>query len=61
MPDTKTVTEKQLREALDEHGSVLQVSEAWDCSRQAVYYHMAKHGVPNPRTGDVPTMGQNNS
>jgi hypothetical protein len=58
MPDTETVTEQQLRKALDEHGSVLQVSKAWECTRQAVYYHMAKHGVPNPRTGDVPTMGR---
>jgi len=52
------ITKESLRRALDEHGSVLQMAEAWDCSRQAVYYHMAKYGVPNPRTGDIPTMGQ---
>jgi len=52
------VTEEELRNALEEHGSVLQVAKAWECTRQGVYYHMAKHEVPNPRTGDVPTMGK---
>jgi len=53
------ITEKRLRAALDEHESVLGVAEAWDCTRQAVYYYMVKHEVPSPRTGDVPTMGRN--
>lgn len=51
------ITEDRLREALDRHGSVYGVAKEWGCARQAVYYHMVKHGVPNPRTGDVPTMG----
>lgn len=55
------ITEGRLRDALEEHGSVLQVSKAWGCTRQAVYYHMAKHELPNPKTGDVPTMGRDDT
>lgn len=54
------ITEERLRDALDRHGSVYGVAKEWDCARSNVYYHMVKHDVANPRTGDVPTMGKDN-